>query len=544
MSLTSAPASTYYRDLRDYLAALEQHGKLRRFRNRINKDTELHPLVRLQFRGLPPQERTGWLFERVVDARGRSYSIPVAVGCLAASREVYALGMQCAVEAIGAKWEHALTNPLPPVLVSSGACQEVVHQGATLLEHGGLDEFPIPISTPGFDNAPYLTAAHLLTKDPVTGLRNLGNYRCMLKAPDRVGCMATIQFQDGGRHWRRARQLGRPLEVALIIGTTPNLSYVSAARVPSDMEEYAVAGGMVDQPVELVKCVSVDLEVPTHSEIVIEGIIPTDELEIEGAFGEFSGYMATRAPMLFINVTAITHRREPIYNAFISQYPPSESTVLRSIGREAATRKILTIDNGLQGILDVAYLEQMGAFALLAIQVDQKQNARPRDILRVLAGSGRNLAKVVVIVDEDLDPRDADQLWHAIGYRAQAPRDMYVVPMMPNLLDPSAAPPDLRGHERVFDTAAGGALLIDATRKWPYAPVSLPRQEYMERARAIWEEHGLPPLQLRAPWYGYPLEWWTEEEAEEAALAVQGRYYETGAKFALCRQAPDETTGT
>ena len=110
-----------------------------------------------------------------------------------------------AVEEIGAKWEHALTHPLPPVLVPSGACQEVVHHGATLMEHGGLDEFPIPISTPGFDNAPYLTAAHVLTKDPVTGLRNLGNYRCMLKAPDRVGCLATIQFQDGGRHWRQVR---------------------------------------------------------------------------------------------------------------------------------------------------------------------------------------------------------------------------------------------------------------------------------------------------------------------------------------------------
>ena len=117
MSLKAAPAGTYYQDLRAYLAALEEHGKLRRFRNRINKDTELHPLVRLQFRGLPPQQRTGWLFERVVDARGRSYSIPVALGCLAASREVYALGMQCAVEEIGAKWEHALTHPLPPVMV-------------------------------------------------------------------------------------------------------------------------------------------------------------------------------------------------------------------------------------------------------------------------------------------------------------------------------------------------------------------------------------------------------------------------------------------
>jgi UbiD family decarboxylase len=539
MAVKSVPASAYYQDLREYLTTLEEHGKLRRFRSRINKDTELHPLVRLQFRGLPPEQRTGWIFEHVADSRGRRYDIPVTVGCLAGSREIYALGMKCAVEEIGAKWEHSLANPIAPVMVSQGACQEIVHQGASLLEHGGLDEFPVPISTPGFDNAPYMSAACVLTKDPETGVRNLGTYRCMVKAPDRAGCMATVQYQDGGRHWKRARALGRPLEVALVIGTTPNLGYVSTARVPSDMEEYAVAGGMAGQPVELVKCVSVDLEVPAHAEIVIEGVIPTDDLEIEGAFGEFTGYMATRGPMLYLNVTAITHRRNPIWNTFLSQYPPSESSVLRSTGREASVRKVLVIDNGLKGILDVALPEQVGAWALQVVQVDQQQGAKPRDILRVLAGAGRHLAKINVVVDDDIDPRDSDQVWHAIGYRAQPPHDVYVVPFMPNYLDPAAAPPGQRGVARVFNTASAGAVLIDATRKWPYPPISLPRQQYMERALEIWQEHNLPALQLKRPWYGYPLEWWTDEEADEAALAVEGRYYETSEKFAQQRTPPD-----
>ncbi len=529
----------YYPDFREYLTTLEAHGKLRRFRSWINKDTELHPLVRLQFRGLPPSERMGWLFERVTDARGRRYEIPVTIGCLAGSREIYALGMQCAVEEIGARWEQALAQPIPPVLVGSGACQEVVHQGASLLEHGGLDEFPVPISTPGFDNAPYISAAGVVTRDPVTGVRNLGTYRCMVKAPDRAGCMATIQYQDGGRHWKRARALGRPLEAALVVGTTPNLGYVATARVPSDVEEYAVAGAMAGAPVELVKCVSVDLEVPAHAEIVIEGVIPIDDMEIEGAFGEFTGYMATRGPMLYLNVTAITHRRDPIWNAFLSQYPPSESSVLRSTGREASVRKVLVVDNDLKGILEVALLEQVGAWALQVIRVDQKQGARPRDVLRVLAGSGRHLAKINVVVDDDIDARDTDQVWHAIGYRSQPPHDVYTVPFLPNYLDPSAAPPGQRGVARVFNTASAGALLIDATRKWPYPPISLPRREFMERALQIWQEHNLPPLQLKAPWYGYPLEWWTEEEAAEAALAIEGRYYETSAKFAQQRSAPD-----
>ena len=120
----------------------------------------------------------------------------------------------------------------------------------------------------------------------------------------------------------RARALGRPLEVALVVGTTPNLGYVSTARVPSDMEEYAVAGGMAGQPVELVKCVSVDLEVPAHAEVVIEGVIPTDDLEIEGAFGE-SDWLARLAsdrggPYLFIAEAVLVYLQEEAVRRGIS----------------------------------------------------------------------------------------------------------------------------------------------------------------------------------------------------------------------------------
>jgi 4-hydroxy-3-polyprenylbenzoate decarboxylase len=253
--------------------------------------------------------------------------------------------------------------------------------------------------------------------------------------------------------------------------------------------------------------------------------------------------MASRAPMMFIDVTAITHRRDPIYNAFVSQYPPSESTVLRAVSREAALRKYLAVDHGLKGVLDVVLSEEVGAFPLLVIQVDQRQGAQPGEILRALVGGGRFLAKTVVVVDEDIDPRDFGQVWHAVGWRAQPPRDVYVAPMILNSLDPSAAPPGEDRGQRVFQTASGGALLIDATRKWPYPPVSLPRQEFMERALELWQELGLPPLQLRAPWYGQAGEWWTEEQAQEAELALEGRYYETAEKFRRQRVAADEELG-
>ncbi len=528
-------STMYYRDLRDHLAALEQSGRLRRVKRPIDKDTELHPLVRLQFRGLPASERTGWLFEQVVDARGRTFEMPVAVGCLAASPEIYALGLQCRVDEIGGRWDEALRHPIAPATVESGACQEVAHVGKRLLEHGGLDELPIPISTPGFDNAPYLTAAHVITRDPVSGQRNVGNYRCMLKAPDRLGVLATPPRSDGSRHWLRARKLGKPLDVAIAIGTAPNVSYAAASRIPSDLDELAVAGGLVGQPVELVRCLTVDLEVPATAEIVIEGTISTDAFEMEGSFGEFTGYMANRGPMMFVQVTAIAHRRHPIFTSFISQYPPSESTVLRSVGREATIQRFLVEQHRLAGVLEVALVEQVGAYALLVVRVDQQRGARPRDVLQALAASGRLLSKVVVVVDEDIRARDLGHVWHAIGYRAQAPRDIFTVPMSPNPLDPSLAPPGRRGRG-----VSGGALMIDATRKWPYPPLSLPKRSFMDRARELWQELDLPDLSLQEPWHGYELDGWSAEEAEEADLAVEGRSYETGAKFARQRVKPPE----
>jgi UbiD family decarboxylase len=530
----------YYRDLREYLTRLEERGMLVRVTRPIDKDRELHPLVRLQFRGLDAEDRKGWLFENVTDPSGRHYEMPVALGCLASSRQIYALGMACSVDEIGERWDAALRAPLAPVNVERGACQEVVHVGPSLLEHGGLAEFPIPISTPGFDNAPYMTAAHVVSRHPVTGVRNLGNYRCMLKAPDRLGCQISIHYQDLGRHWKAARKLGKPLEVAVVVGTTPNLSYSAAARVPSDIEEYAVAGAIAGSPVELVRCLTVDLEVPAHAEIVIEGVISTETLEMEGPFGEFTGYMASRAPTLHLQVTAITHRRDAIYTALTSQYPPSESSVLRSTGLEAVIRKVLTVDKKLAGITKVALPDEVGAFGLLVIQVDQTQGARPRDIIQALASGGRYLGKTVVIVDDDIDPRNLEQIWHAIAYRAQAPRDMFMVPMMPNGLDPSVVPADQRGERKTFNSASAGALLIDASRKWPYAPLSLPPRPIMEHALAIWRELQLPALRLKEPWFGHPLEHWNAENAEEADLALDGRYWETGAKFAQQRRPADE----
>ena len=520
---------SYYKDFREYLAVLEEKGKLRRIKRPVNKDTEIHPLVRLQFRGCEESQRTAFLFENVVDVKGVKYDMPVAVGCMAASKDIYALGMQCAPEEIGAKWGRALVKPIPPTVVSRGPVQEVVHSGADLGTKFGLHSLPIPISTPGFDNAPYTTASHWVSRDPETGTRNLGNYRGQAKSPLRIGCCAGLGLRT---HWKKWKKLGKKeMDAAIVIGVTPNLSYTATARVPEEVEEYGVAGGIAGAPVELVQCKTVDLQVPAQAEIVIEGKMSTEELEMEGPFGEFPGFMAQRSLNLFMDVTCIIHRTSPIYVAFISQFPPSESSVLRGVAREQLVRKFLSVDCKLKGIRQVSLHESTGSWGLCVVQIDQREGGKGGEVLKAMKGAKHHLSKWVVVVDEDINPQDADAVNWAMSFRVQPKRDTEVIDMYAMPLDPSL----YRSGERIDMTAenmGASALLIDATRKWPYPPVSLPAQPYMEQALKIWKEEGLPALSLKEPWFGYSMGYWTEEDVEEANLALKGEHFQTGEKQA------------
>jgi 4-hydroxy-3-polyprenylbenzoate decarboxylase len=439
------------------------------------------------------------------------------------------------------RWDEALANPIPPVMVDTAPCQEVVLTGDELLRRGGIDMLPVPISTPGFDNGPYLTAAHWVTAHPETGIRNVGNYRAQLKAPDRMGCLTAV-FQDMGKHWLRSRELGIPrLDVAVFLGCTPNLAYVACAKVPSDVEEYAVAGGMAEEPVELVQCKTVNMQVPANAEMIIEGWVPTDVTELEGPFGEFTGYMARRSFAEFMNVTAITHRKNPIYLGFVSQFPPSESTVLRSIGREAAVKRYLQVERGLPGIVDVVHPDETGVWAMQVVKIDQRQGGSAKAVIEAMTRPevDRLLAKILIVVDWDIDPHDFVNLLWAVCYRFQPERDTQYATMIPNNLDYSFwSPWEPMGI--IYETQSAKALIIDATMKWAYPPISLPAQEYMEAALARWQRMGLPELRLNKPWYGYKLDGWTPEDEEEATLALMGRYFETGKKLMAHREHKGE----
>ncbi|MDP2644709.1 MAG: UbiD family decarboxylase, partial [Desulfobacterales bacterium] len=369
----------YYKELREHIAALEAHGKLVRVTEQINKDTELMPLVRWQFRGLPEEDRKAFIFNNVVDVKGRKYDIPVLVASHSASREIYALAMQCKPEEIMEKWAQAQLKPFAPVRVERGPVQEEIHVGDNLLAHGGLTEFPVPISTPGYDNAPYLTCANWISKDPETGICNIGNYRAMIKSKTRTG-ICCLGSQHIHMHWKKCQKKGIPLQAAIVIGASPNISMTGVTKIPYGTDEYAVAGGIAGEPVQVVKCQTVDIEVPASAEIVIEGLIPTDYREREAPFGEFTGYMGAEEINPFFNVTCITHRKNPIYTAFISQFPPSESSKIRQIGHEATYYKFLKHDCGLP-VLDVAFHESSGAAAYCVVKIKKGARTEPWRVL-------------------------------------------------------------------------------------------------------------------------------------------------------------------
>jgi 4-hydroxy-3-polyprenylbenzoate decarboxylase len=335
-------------------------------------------------------------------------------------------------------------------------------------------------------------------------------------------------------HWERYRKKGLPfMPAAVVIGPPPSVGLVAVIKLPYDVSEYDVAGGIGGEPLELVKCKTVDLEVPATAEIVIEGEMPTDALEREGPFGEYTGYIGRGKPTLFLNVTCITHRKRPIWNAFLSQFPPSESSLISKMGYENAFYKFLKYDLSLPNLTKVAFHNESGGRQFLVISLNKPKQAEAWKALNGAVALMPHLCKVIVAVDDDIDADDPDAVLWALCFRMQPERDIRVTPGKEHGLDPSAAPPDeiRRSRER----PATSALMINATRKWGYPPVSLPKREFMERAREIWEQEGLTPLKPKVPWYGYSLGYWTEEDVEESELALQGEHYRTGEKLARQR---------
>tara|TARA_B100000029_G_scaffold513706_1_gene614084 strand:+ start:51 stop:1304 length:1254 start_codon:yes stop_codon:yes gene_type:complete len=402
-------------------------------------------------------------------------------------------------------------------------------QGESLKKGHGLESLPVPVSTPGYDSAPYLAATIVITKDPETGIRNMGTYRGALKASDRLGVrMATRVGGAGGYlHWQKYQKLGEPMPCAIAVGVPPVVAYSGPQKLAVDQDEMGVAGALANSPIRVAKAVTVDLEVPADAEIVIEGFIDTELLEPEGPFGESHGYVALEDFNMSMQVTAITRKRSPIFPSIVSQVTPSESSVIKRVAYEPLFLNYLQEELKVDGILSVTMHEALTNIRPVIFLRFEDDTPR-KEVWRGLEGASTLQAqcgKIVIALSSDIDALNMDAIFWSLAYRMNAVDDLRIVAGRK------------RGHGPKGNKGEESGILVDATRKTNMTPLALPAREFMENARAIWEELKLPELSPKAPWHGYSMGDWSDVWEMFAQNAVSGRWVDSGVQTFKRRQS-------
>ncbi|HEY7168212.1 MAG TPA: UbiD family decarboxylase [Candidatus Binatia bacterium] len=518
---------TYFSDFRSYMDELEARGKLLRWKRAVNKDTELMPLMRLQYRGLPDEKRRAFLFENVLDSRGKKHTITVATGMYGSSRAIASFGLGCEEPLqIYEKWREALAKPLDPTTVTTSPVQEHVYTGNALTAFG-LTSLPAPVEEPGFSGDIRVTGP-FITRDPETGMRNVGMYSGHFRGEEKMIAGIARTHHAMLYHHATAARRAEPLPVAIVLGSLPDINYVAAANLPYGVDELAVAGGIRRRPVDLVPCKTIPLEVPAEAEIVIEGEILTDQQERGEPFSDYPGYLMTeRALRSVIRVKAITHRRDPIFTAILVGLPPSESNGISRTCREMMLYNFLKYSCAMPEVLEVCCPEMGGGWNWWVIRMKKSHPSKPKQALHAAAGMDPT-SKMIIVVDEDIDPKDPDMVMWAMSFAMQPHRDCEITTGRVPLLDPSAYALMTKPEDRSFPPPIGcSGLLIDATRKGLYPPVGLPKKPFMERALEIWHEEKMPELKLKTPWYGYALGHWDAEDDALADAVTRGDYFQS-----------------
>jgi 4-hydroxy-3-polyprenylbenzoate decarboxylase len=334
--------------------------------------------------------------------------------------------------------------------------------------------------------------------------------------------MATRVGGAGGYlHYVKYQKLGKKtMPCAIVLGCPPYVAFMGPQKLPIGMDEFTVAGGLAGSPINVVKAKTVDLLVPAEAEVVIEGLIDTEYCEPEAPFGESHGHVALEEYNMPMRVTAITHREKPVIPSYISQVAPSESSVIKRVAYEPLFLSHLREALGIRGVKRVSLHEPLTG--LLRVTVLCCEKGMPRtEVWRALRGAAffkGDMGKITVAVTDDIDPDSGDALLWSMAYRMNPVEDVQTLPHRGQGHGPK------REHSNEEDST----LLIDATMKGDMPPLALPKKEYMERAKKIWEEMGLPKLRPQSPWFGYSLGDWLPQWDEAAKRAVEGRYLENG----------------
>ena len=421
---------------RSALRRMVEHGRLRAYDRAADPALEIAAIMK-KF----DTEDAAILFGDVT-----GHDVPV-IGNMLSNRANCEAAFGCDFRAIREFIGRAIGAPLPPVVVGRAPAHEHVHRNG--FDIGTM--LPVLTHTPA-DGGRFITAGVVIARDPETGVYNASYHRLQLLGPQRTAIRL-----DFGRHLRvafeRAKAKGEHLPIAICIGADIALQYTAAtmgSQMPENADEIAVAGGLCGRPLPVVKAASQDLLVPAETEIVLEGVIRCDETVVEGPFGEFVGYLANAEPMPVVEVTALTHRRRPIYHA-INGYG-RETIMLRKYVLEASLLKVL------RAALPCAVDAEMTAGGLhrfhAVIQIKKASPAHEglqRNAILAAFGALKDL-DMVIAVDHDIDIRDPQDVEYALATRMEASRDLIVVPQA-------------RGHEyvRTGDNGIIAKLGIDAT---------------------------------------------------------------------------------
>jgi 4-hydroxy-3-polyprenylbenzoate decarboxylase len=447
-----------YEDLTEFLTDLEKRKLLVRIKESVSPDLEIAAVTDRASK--MPGGGPALLFEQPA-----GFKMPVVSNVFGShERMCLALGVKT-LDDLATEINQLMTPQMPegimdalkmlpmvgrlrdlmPKTVKDAPCQEIVRRDGT------LDDVPILKCWPE-DGGRFITLPLVFTKDPETGMRNIGTYR-MQVFDGRTTGMHWQRHKGGAQHYRVAERLGRRLDVAVALGPEPVLTYCATAPMPEGLDELILGGFLARRRIEMVKCVSVELEVPASAQIVLEGYVEPGERRREGPFGDHTGFYSQPDDYPVFHLTCMTQRKNPTYLTTVVGVPPMEDFYL---GMASERIFLPLIQKTHPEIVDMHFPAEGIFHNLVIISIDKRYPGHARKIMSAVWGLGQLMfSKTVVIVDKDVDVHDLREVAWIVGTHMDPSRDVQMTKGPLDDLDDACDLP-----------AYGGKMGIDATRKW------------------------------------------------------------------------------
>ncbi|MBR4597643.1 MAG: menaquinone biosynthesis decarboxylase [Opitutales bacterium] len=449
-----------YKNLSEFIGALEEEGELLRVKKEVSSEIEISKITDAESK--KPGGGKALFFENVKGSK-----FPVATNLFGSDKRMsMALGVECLARA-GDEIEE-LTKLSPPrtfgeifetakkllpmlrILPSrfrgkTAPCQEVVKTGADV----DLSEIPVLKCWPK-DAGKFVTLPLVFTKSPDGKTRNLGMYRLQIFDKNTTGMHWHIH-KDGAHFYHEYKRLNKRMPVAVAIGADPSVIYAATAPLPRGIDELMLAGFFRKKPVKMVKCKTIDMEVPAEAEFVLEGYVEPDELRLEGPFGDHTGYYSLADMYPVFHVQAITRREKPIYCATLVGPPPMEDCYMA----KATERIFLPLLKTVFPEIADYFLPWEGVFHNIAIvSIKKEYPAQAKRLISGLWGQGQmSFCKAIVVVDEDVEPSNLAKVWEKFAQNFDCERDLVLSQGVLDVLDHSA-PDALFGAKIGIDLTA------------------------------------------------------------------------------------------